>query len=283
MKGVIYKYISPSNKVYIGQTLNEERRKREFLQVNQKYGGLKINNARKKYGPENFQYEILFQKEYDDIEQAIQELNNKEEEFIRKYDSIKNGYNISSGGESLRCVMMDDDCKQRMINSLKDYHKNHNNSFKGKKHSQKTKEILRKKALGRPSAFKGRTHSEESKLKMSLNHPNQNGVNNPFYGKHHNETTKQLIGEKNSKAVVQIDFKTNEILNVFKSGKEAGLFLNKPRGNSEILRVCKGFRIMGNGKKKNINTAYGFKWKYLTDIEGSTTIETDGKTYYRPK
>lgn len=283
MKGVIYKYISPSNKVYIGQTLNEERRKCEFLQVNQTYGGLKINNARKKYGPENFQYEILFQKEYDDIEQAIQELNNKEEEFIIKYDSIKNGYNISSGGESLRCVMMDNDCKQRMINSLKDYHKNHNNSFKGKKHSQKTKEILREKALGRPSAFKGRTHSEESKLKMSLNHPNQNGVNNPFYGKHHNETAKQLIGEKNSKAVVQMDFKTNEILNIFKSGKEASLFLNKHRGNSEILRACKGFRIMGNGKKKKINTAYGFKWKYLTDIEGSTTIETDGKIYYRPK
>ena len=63
IKGVIYKYESPNKKVYIGQTINEKRRKSEFLQVNQKYGGLKINNARKKYGPENFQYEILFQKE----------------------------------------------------------------------------------------------------------------------------------------------------------------------------------------------------------------------------
>ena len=48
MKGIIYKYTSPSNKVYIGQTLNEERRRKEFLNLKKQYGGLKINNARKK-------------------------------------------------------------------------------------------------------------------------------------------------------------------------------------------------------------------------------------------
>ena len=31
-RGIIYKYISPSNKVYIGQTINEKNRKRQHKQ-----------------------------------------------------------------------------------------------------------------------------------------------------------------------------------------------------------------------------------------------------------
>mgnify|MGYP002508894209 CR=1 FL=1 len=60
MKGIIYKYTSPSGKVYIGQTTNEKKRKRVFLnENNEDYAGLKINNARKKYGPKSFKYEVL--------------------------------------------------------------------------------------------------------------------------------------------------------------------------------------------------------------------------------
>lgn len=44
--GVIYKYTSPSNKVYIGQTTDEEMRKYRF-KTSVNYGGLKIDNARK--------------------------------------------------------------------------------------------------------------------------------------------------------------------------------------------------------------------------------------------
>ena len=97
IKGIVYKYTSPSGKVYIGQTLNEERRRKEFLNLKKQYGGLKINNARKKYKPENFKYEILFENEYDTIENANKELNEKEEYYIKQYDSINNGYNISIG------------------------------------------------------------------------------------------------------------------------------------------------------------------------------------------
>ena len=285
MKGIIYKYTSPSNKVYIGQTLNEERRKKEFFNLKKQYGGLKIYNARKKYKPENFKYEVLFEKEYDDIKIANNELNALEEKYINVYDSINNGYNISLGGESVRGVMLNEECKQRMINTLKNGYKNGNikNPFKGHKHSEKTKALIREKALGRPSAFKGHKHSEETKNFLRKLHSNKFGDKNPFYGKKHTEETKKTISEKNSKAVVQIDKNTHEILNIFKSGKEAAEYFNKPRGNAEILKVCKGSFKIQNGYKKYNKTAYGFKWKYLTDIEGSTTIEKDGKTYYNPK
>ena len=92
---------------------------------------------------------------------------------------------------------------------------------------------------------------------------------NGFYGKKHSEKTKQIISESNSKPVLQIDIKTNKIINRFKSAKEAGLSLGKVRGNSEIIKVCKGYVSPSN---KRYKTAFGYKWKY--DFEGSTTTET---------
>ena len=59
IKGIIYKYTSPSDKVYIGQTVDERTRRKKFLNTNISYAGLKIDNARKKYGPLNFKYEVL--------------------------------------------------------------------------------------------------------------------------------------------------------------------------------------------------------------------------------
>ena len=81
MKGIIYKYTSPSGKVYIGQTLNEERRKKEFLDLKIFYSGTRLENARQKYGPENFKYEILV-KDVNDIEL----LNNLEIYYIQKFN-----------------------------------------------------------------------------------------------------------------------------------------------------------------------------------------------------
>ena len=284
MKGIIYKYTSPNGKIYIGQTLNESRRRKEFLNLKNKYGGLKIYNARKKYKPENFKYEILFEKEYNDISIANNELNELEEKYIKEVNSIKNGYNISIGGESIRSVMVDEECKKRMINSLKKHYKDGTliNPFKEHKHTEETKKILSEKALGRKSPFKNRKHSKETIEKMKMKHNNQFGVNNPFYGKKHTDETKKIISEKNSKSVVQIDKNTNEIINVFKSGKDAGEYFGRPNGNSDILNVCKGKVKNRNGHKIHILTAFGFKWKYLKDIEGSTTIEEDGKIYYNP-
>ena len=62
MEGIIYKYTSPTGKVYIGQTLDEERRRTEFLNKDVRYAGKRIENARHKYGPENFKYEIFSRK-----------------------------------------------------------------------------------------------------------------------------------------------------------------------------------------------------------------------------
>lgn len=97
MRGIIYKYTSPSGKVYIGQTVNEQKRRNRFFNLNDTYGGPKIDRARKKYSPENFIYEILFEIEADDIKDI---LNEKEIQFITQYNSVEDGYNCDAGGNS---------------------------------------------------------------------------------------------------------------------------------------------------------------------------------------
>ena len=54
------------------------------------------------------------------------------------------------------------------------------------------------------------------------------------------------------KTVLMIDKETDEILKIFPSIREAGIFLNKSRCRQHITEVC-------NGKR---NSAYGYKWKF---------------------
>lgn len=262
MIGVIYKYTSPSGKVYIGQTINEKKRRSGFLcETNDSYSkkNSKIDNARKKYGVKNFKYDILFKKEYSDINEMIDELNFLERKYIIEYDSLNNGYNMTEGGEGVLKLEMSEETKNKITKAnLKKYEKYINDT-----------KIY-------PIRHKNIKKTEKEK------NLNRCGEKNSFYGKHHSEETKKIISEKNSVKVVQIDKDTNEIINVFKSAKEAGNYFGKPRGNAEILKVCRGRFKIQNGHIKHNRTAYGFRWKYLKDIEGSTTIEEDGKIYYRP-
>lgn len=103
----IYKFTNKINgKGYIGQTNNIENRKRNhksdsFNPRSNSYGSY-FHNAIRKYGWENFDFEILEEigEEFD-----ISYVNERENYFIDKYDTqVKSGkgYNITSGG--LNCV-----------------------------------------------------------------------------------------------------------------------------------------------------------------------------------
>ena len=84
----IYKITNKNDgTVYIGQASNIERRISEHKQTRQQT----IDNYINCLGVENFSFEIL-------EECPIEELDIKEREYIEKYDSQNNGYNIQQGG-----------------------------------------------------------------------------------------------------------------------------------------------------------------------------------------
>ena len=114
-EGVIYRYKSPSGKYYIGQTMDEKGRRHMFLYSNTLgYAGNRINEARKKYGPKNFEYTVLVKIEGDDPDEVRGYLNILETFFIKKYDSYRNGYNMSEGGHN-----MTEEARLKMIETKK--------------------------------------------------------------------------------------------------------------------------------------------------------------------
>ena len=148
--GIIYKYTSPSGKSYIGQTTNEAYRRRMWFNNGRYTGGRsKIDRARKKYGVNNFVYEILFKKDYATIEIATEELNKLESYFIGLFDTYRHGYNSTLGGDGTRGYKLDELAKNKISFATK-----------GKK---KSKEFSNKMS----AIHKGRPMSEAAKKKLS--------------------------------------------------------------------------------------------------------------------
>src|ERR1700686_4527969 len=114
-----------NDKVYIGQTW--KLLKDRWNNGNGYLGSHKIERAIKKYGKDNFYYEILTfcstQKCADIIESF----------FIKKYNSINNGYNITIGG--VKGVMTGRKHSEKSKNKMSESHKG-NTAHLGKPHSE---------------------------------------------------------------------------------------------------------------------------------------------------
>lgn len=120
IEGIIYRYISPSGKSYIGQTTNEVYRRRMWFGKGRYTGGKsKIDRARKKYGPDNFIYEVLLRNQYSSIETATLDLNKWETYYIGYYNTYKNGYNSTLGGDGSRGYTPSVETLQKISKSLK--------------------------------------------------------------------------------------------------------------------------------------------------------------------
>ena len=131
----VYEHISPSGKRYIGITSNNPNRR--WGANGQGYSKQsKFFNAILKYGWDNFQHNIL----YSNL--TANEASQKEQELIKYYNTIENGYNCEPGGLTNR------------------------------KHSQETIEKLRQLNLGKNNPNYGKTVSKETRLKLSQSHKN---------------------------------------------------------------------------------------------------------------
>ena len=131
----VYEHISPSGKRYIGITSNNPNRR--WGANGQGYSKQsKFFNAILKYEWDNFQHNIL----YSNL--TANKASQKEQELIKYYNTIENGYNCESGGLTNR------------------------------KHSQETIEKLRQLNLGKNNPNYGKTVSKETRLRLSQSHKN---------------------------------------------------------------------------------------------------------------
>ena len=156
----IYKIISPTGKIYIGQSINIEKRKKYYNQGNCK-GQIRLHNSIVKHGWINHKFEI--------IEECLEtELNDKERYYQDLFECISSkGLNCRLTKSSDRSGKFSEESRIKLSISIKISLKN-SNPERYKYHKNRTPEHLKNLSI----ANSGKKASKESKLKMSLSQKN---------------------------------------------------------------------------------------------------------------
>jgi group I intron endonuclease len=90
--GIIYKYTNKINgKCYVGQTIHPEGRKLAHQRDVENSTGFAFHSAVRKYGWENFEYEVV-------VTAPVDLLNDLEINIIHMEDAYTKGYNMTEGG-----------------------------------------------------------------------------------------------------------------------------------------------------------------------------------------
>lgn len=88
----IYKITNPKGKVYIGQSIDIPRRFREYNKLQCCKDSKKLYYSLTKYSPSSHTFEVL-------EECKIEDLENREVFWIKKFNSVNKGLNIKNGSK----------------------------------------------------------------------------------------------------------------------------------------------------------------------------------------
>lgn len=175
----IYKIISPSGKIYIGQSINIEKRFKQYEKLNC-IKQVKLYNSFLKYGVCNHLFHIV-------EECLVEELNEKETYWGIFYNVLNKGLNHKLGNtkhslsDTTLTKMKESAIKRgrtsemndKLSVSLKKYYSKNKGSFSGKRHTDETKDKISK----RIGSYKdGELVKEYSSLKEAgLDHKTHSG------------------------------------------------------------------------------------------------------------
>lgn len=250
MSSGIYMWTSPSGKQYIGKSIDLERRKRMFLNFSKNYtsGTSLIDKARHKYADSKLWKYVILEECHEN------QLNEKEKYYIEQYDTYKNGYNSTYGGDGV-------DGFTRFDKNLKLY-----KNTKWRKPivsiNIESKEIryfssiadcaneMEFKASPIGNVCRHNFETYKGYVFMYLDeYRNRNKraiICNIIRKKKH---VKKLRGNKTK--VLKISLETNRIVKEYDSISEAAKEIGVKNGVA-ISNCCRGVQ----------KTAYGYKWRY---------------------
>jgi hypothetical protein len=239
--------------MYIGRASNLKNRKRtHFRKLKGKHHwNQHLQRAFERDGKNNFCFFII---EYCKKEK----LSEKERQYIRIFDTYKNGYNMTMGGEGMLGFHHSEKTKTK----LSKYFKNNPSRKPGDyRHSEKTKrkisetrienEIAKGKnnpmygvrVFGKNNSFYNKKHTDETKSKIS---EKNSGKNHPMYGKTHSIKTKQEMSTKASgEGNSQSKLNNNDVLEILdlyynKGYKQSDIALLYPTNSSNISIIVNG-------------------------------------------
>jgi len=171
--------------------------------------GFILTEAIKKYGENMFSIELI--EEVDTAGRAYE----LEQYYIEEYNSkVPYGYNITDGGDGIFGWEATEEYRQECSERVKQLHKEKKVGMYGKRHSDETKKKMSEASKGKskpwligrkfsPETIEklrqlslGKIASEATRKKISENHHDVNGENNPMYGKKHSLETIEKIKQK---------------------------------------------------------------------------------------
>lgn len=144
VSGIYYIFNTLTNKYYIGQSKNIKKRWFRHRK-DHKYRESKIYSSMRKHGFVNFRFGVLLRCD-------IEELNKWEIFYITIFNSVENGYNLTSGGD---CYIMSEEIRKKI--SI---------SNTGKTRSLETKLQMSKDRQGEKHPRFGKTTSTETIQKI---------------------------------------------------------------------------------------------------------------------
>lgn len=175
MRSGIYKWTSPSDKSYIGQAIDLERRYNYFLNnpetIPYTSFDSAIDRARRKYPDfSTWKYEILEEICTDNKseEQVKNLLDEREVYYIKKYDTYSNGYNSTKGGKGTIGKTGRTTKQISAIKERRDYRGKNNPNY-GHKLSDKARENIRKARIGSKASIESRLKKSRAINQYDLN------------------------------------------------------------------------------------------------------------------
>lgn len=269
MRGIIYKYKCLINgKVYIGQTINEHKRKWSHQHCCSEWRS-HFYNAIKKYGYNNFTYEVLYEVISEIPGYVKQILDLEEKYFIFKYKSTnpKFGYNITAGGGGTLGLKCSESHRRKMsiIMKSKHLHLNENQiralkyANEHKKPTHAGKAVLKYSINGifieefdsikRAAAS---VNGNQYALATALNREHGKGWFKNYYWKYKGDTSPiNIINPRYKNAVSFNQYSQDgELLNSWHSYNEAARFFNKTPSGIKY------------GIIHNPTSYLGYKWSF---------------------
>ena len=153
----IYKITSPSKKIYIGQSVDIEKRFRSYKNLSHCKSQIKLYNSFLKYGVNNHIFEIV-------EECSIELLNDKERYYQDFYNVLNSGLNCLLTKTNDRSGKMSVESILKMSSKLIG-----NKRTLGLKRSDEQKISMSNRMKGKPAWNKGVKRTDEDLIKISLN------------------------------------------------------------------------------------------------------------------
>jgi group I intron endonuclease len=140
----IYKITSPSGRSYIGKSINIKKRFIRYRSVDCK-GQVKLHRSFEKYGVDSHTFDVIVSGNFNN-----NLLNELEKHYIRLYNTLEGGLNMTAGGDGGLGRKMSEETR-RKVSEIN----------KGRKRSEEYRDKIRKSLIG----YK---HTDEAKENMRI-------------------------------------------------------------------------------------------------------------------